>query len=402
MKKKILEEEKGGGDDGGGTLPLNSTIAATAPTATNATNAATNASLPPFSLHFYVYRKRLILVSVLAILLTVGIVAIIVMAASGDGSGSNGSNGSGGSGRGGSSYKNGNQEENGNLENENIGSSQLFIPSMCLDENNQPSKNCYGGWFYKTHAYGPEYNANFALRKHWNYVLLTASVNDKDFVAANVAAFRGKNIAVHLMTLEDTGYLDHPGEGYDLMKKLLTFVNDYHLDIQGVHIDCEPHGHPDWQEDSSQAVKNSIFQNFIRVLEECRQAVNEIRPNTTLSAAVAWWFSSHTKKGQLENGRGFDMVNEKRLDFIVPMIYDGAGGTADRVLQRAKDYLTDEAGTVIGMAAADYHGTLQSNVTTVIERSRSDFPDYFNGISIFSNHHYDDWGKDLDQVEDYN
>eukprot|EP00833_Pecoramyces_ruminatium_P006241 jgi/Orpsp1_1/1180273/evm.model.c7180000072746.1 len=272
-----------------------------------------------------------------------------------------------------------------------------FIPSMCMDEDSQPSKECYGGWFYKTSTYSAEYNANFAKAKHWNYVLFSANFNKRDLLISNVEAFRRQNITVHFMTLEDTGYLDNPGEGYELMKRVLNFINENSLDVQGVHIDCEPHGHPDWK-NGSQEVKNTIFQNYIRVLEECRQAVNEVRPNTTLSAAVAWWYSSHTKSNTLDNGRGYDLVNANRLDFIIPMIYDGAGGTAERVIQRARDYLTDPANTVIGIDVRDYNENLLSNVTTIIDRSRNDYPDYFNGISIYSNHRYDDWGSEIYNV----
>ncbi|KAG4091264.1 hypothetical protein H8356DRAFT_1004086 [Neocallimastix lanati (nom. inval.)] len=272
-----------------------------------------------------------------------------------------------------------------------------FIPYMCVDENDQPSKDCYGGWFYKSRIYGSVYNAKFAKLKNWNYVLLSANIKQKDSLIANVQEFRKQNITVHLMTLEDTGYLDNPGQGYSLMKQLLNFVNEYNLDIQGVHIDCEPHAHPNWKNGSVE-VRNAIFQNYIRVIEECRQAVNEVRPNVTLSAAVAWWYSSRTQNNELENGRGYDLVNEDRLDFIIPMIYDGAGGTAERVLNRAEDYLTDNASTVIGIAYADYNENLNSTVTTIIERSKMNHPNYFNGISIFSNHLYEDWGNELDDI----
>jgi hypothetical protein len=268
---------------------------------------------------------------------------------------------------------------------------------MCVDENSQPSKDCYGGWFYKTNLYGPVYNAKFAKLKNWNYVLLTANVKQKDLLISNVKEFRKQNIAVHLMTLEDIIYLDNPGMGYSLMKQLLNFVNEYNLDIQGVHIDCEPHGHPNWK-NGNQEVRNAIFQNYIRLIEECRQAVNEVRPNITLSAAVAWWYSSLTKKNKLDNGRGYDLVNKNRLDFVIPMIYDGAGGTAERVLNCAEDYLSDNASTVIGIAYADYNENLSSTVATIVERSKMNHPDYFNGIAIFSNHHYKDWGKNLDDI----
>lgn len=97
-----------------------------------------------------------------------------------------------------------------NTTNEN----KEFIPYMCLDSKNNPSKNCLGGWFYHLSDNTPEYNANFAKSKNWNYVLLSLSVPSKRTIE-NIKAFRNQSISVHFMTLQKTDYLYDPQTAYD-------------------------------------------------------------------------------------------------------------------------------------------------------------------------------------------
>ena len=182
---------------------------------------------------------------------------------------------------------------------------------MCLDEKNNPSKNCIGGWFYRISDHTPEYNANFAKSKNWNYVLLSLSVGSKRTIE-NIKAFRNQNISVHFMTLQKTDYLFDPQTAYDEIEKLLIFVNNNTLDIQGIHIDVEPHATDEWKNGDSD-IRTKIFQNYTIVLENCRKAINKYRPNITFSAAVGWFYSSKTKKNEIIGGRGNDMVDKKDL-----------------------------------------------------------------------------------------
>ena len=95
-----------------------------------------------------------------------------------------------------------------NSTNENKENNK-FIPYMCLDEKNNPSKNCLGSWFYHLSDNTPEHNANFAKNKKWNFVLLSLSIGSKRSIE-NIKAFRNQNISVHFMTLQDTDYLYNP------------------------------------------------------------------------------------------------------------------------------------------------------------------------------------------------
>ncbi|ORX41764.1 hypothetical protein BCR36DRAFT_587789 [Piromyces finnis] len=267
-----------------------------------------------------------------------------------------------------------------------------YVPTIGYDAKNNPSKKCLGGWFYKIHTKSAKENAAFAKKHNWNYVLLTSNVNSeysRELLVNNTRAFREQGIAVHIMCLEDTFYIDNPITAYNEISSILNFVNEQQLDIQGIHIDCEPHAKKEWK-DAGTEERNVIFKHYLEVIEYGRKAINEIRPDTTYSGAVAWWYSSITKKNELEYGRGYDLVNKDRFDFIFPMIYDGAGGTVDKVISRSEDYITDNAATVIGIAISDYDNASFNAIIQSITNIRGE-SDYFNGISVFANHLYSDW-----------
>ena len=123
--------------------------------------------------------------------------------------------------------------------------------------------------------------------------------------AINIREFRKLNISVHLMTLENAKYLDNPENVYDIIKNLIIFVKNNSLDIQGIHIDVEPHAKDEWKSGDSE-VRTKIFKNYTKILENCRKAINDYMPNLTFSAAVAWFYSSKTKKNEIMGGRGYE------------------------------------------------------------------------------------------------
>ena len=267
-----------------------------------------------------------------------------------------------------------------------------FIPYMCLDEKNKPSKYCIGGWFYRIKDNTPEYNAKFAKYKNWKYVLMTTDITSSK-TAINIREFRKLNISVHLMTLENAKYLDNPESVYDIIKNLIIFVKNNSLDIQGIHIDVEPHAKDEWKSGDSE-IRTKIFKNYTKILENCRKAINDYMPNLTFSAAVAWFYSSKTKKNEIMGGRGYELVDKKRLDFIVPMVYSGAGGSLESIMKHTEDYIEDKANTVIGIAVRDYNNTLNDMINKIYENRKNS--SYFYGISIFANHYYSDWGNPID------
>ena len=75
------------------------------------------------------------------------------------------------------------------------------------------------------------------------------------------------------------------------------------------------------------------------------------------------------------------------------MVYDGAGGTIQNIIKHSDDYLNDEANTVIGLDVRDYKEELNDMINQVFENRQNS--KYFYGISIFANHYYSDWGKEI-------
>lgn len=158
---------------------------------------------------------------------------------------------------------------------------------MCYDSRGKPSRNCLGGWLYS--AKSASKNAKFAKAHNWNYDLLSSNVKsewDRQHLKNNILAFRKQNIAIHIMCLKDTVYIDNPISAYNEISDILRFVNENYLDIQGIHTDCEPHARADWK-NASVVEKSENFAKYLEVIEYGRRAINDFRPNTAYSGAVA-------------------------------------------------------------------------------------------------------------------
>lgn len=268
---------------------------------------------------------------------------------------------------------------------------------MCGLIHGELSHNCYGGWFYESNILSAEQNAAFAKQKGWNYVFFSGEVRSnsgRTNLINNINAFHKENISFHIMTLQDTTFIDKPSEAVESVNKILDFVAENKLPISGIHIDTEPHAHDNWDSNDFTA-SNAIFQKYISMIEQVRVVIDNKNPNLLFSAAVAWWYSAQTSSGNLQQGRGFDLVKKTRLDLIVPMIYDGAGGSVEKVMSRSKDYIADQAATVCGMDVRDYSNNelFSADVEGVFSEMAKDGDraKYFYGVSTFSNTRYYDW-----------
>lgn len=269
-------------------------------------------------------------------------------------------------------------------------SQKNFLPLIC--DSNLPQKNCLGGWFYKIEKKTSEKNSLFVKNHNWNFIFITTNIKTqkgKNLLKENSLFLNKNNISIHLMCLEDTFYIDEPKKAYEEISEILKYVNEEKINIKGIHIDCEPHAREDWKNGTNDK-KNEIFNNYLKVIEYGRKAINEFKPNITYSGAVAWWYSNKVKNKELNFGRGFDLVNKDRFDFIVPMIYDGAGGSVKKVIERSNDYFNDNVGVVIGISVKDYDYLIFNNVIEEIKNIRAS-NQFFYGISIFANHYYPDW-----------
>jgi len=279
-------------------------------------------------------------------------------------------------------------EEGGQLIEEEV-HTEVTHHTMC---HKSSFKDCLGGWFYEIHKKPAKRNAEFASDHGWNYVLLTTNVDShysKQLLVNNTLAFREKNIDVHLMCLEDPSYIDNPISAYREISKILKYVNEKNLDIQGIHIDCKPTDKKEWYS-VSEKERNKIFKKYLKVLEYGRKAINDFRPQTTFSGGVAWWLSGDAKSGELEYGRGYDLVNEDRLDLIIPMIFNGSGGSIEKIIEYSEDFLSDKVSTSIGISVEDYDYNEFDDFIQEIKDNRKDNK-YFKGICVFANIVYPDW-----------
>jgi len=107
-------------------------------------------------------------------------------------------------------------------------------------------------------------------------------------------------------------------------------------------------------------------------LEYGRKAINDFIPNITFSGGVAWWLSGDAKSGELEYGRGYDLVNKDRLDLIIPMIFGNSDGTVEKVVDYSDDFLADKVSSVIGISLEDYDYSKFNNIIQRIRDNRKE------------------------------
>ena len=290
--------------------------------------------------------------------------------------------------------KNQDESQNQNNSDQNTNPDETRA-SLCGYENGKIKRNCYGGWFYKAYKYPADKLAQYAKQLGWEYAFLSLSSSESKLAQTIQLCklFSENGIHVHWMTLEDydTYLVDENGVQHATtqISKVMKIINDNSLPVSGIHIDTEPHGCEAWKncgEDYN--CRNPIFQQYIKVIEESQKIISQ-RPKTLFSAAVAWWYPQKSKEGLLQNGRGYDLVQNGRLDLVVPMIYDGAGGTIQKVVKRMQDYLGDNVPTVAGMDVQDYNSEFTDawmGVTNELISNSS-----FYGVSIYSQERYPEW-----------
>lgn len=263
------------------------------------------------------------------------------------------------------------------------------IPIICKDSNGKPNNNCYGGWFYEGYTKTAEENANWASKHGWNYVLFSASIKtnkNKENLIQNIKEFRKKGIAFHIMTLEDPDFIDNHQNGIDLLKSFLNFFKENGTFPDGIHIDSEPHG-MGFRVGSKEF--NDAFHRWLNLLTKLRTQMNEF-PSLLFSAAVAWWYGFQTDLGKMTDGHGQNIVNDERLHMMIPMIYDGAGGSTKRVQDKAQYYLQDRSNIAIGLDPQEYSSDAEMDkvwkeVSSEFSKNGTDVTSHLWGVCIYSN-----------------
>jgi hypothetical protein len=210
-------------------------------------------------------------------------------------------------------------------------------------------------------------------------------------------------IEVHAMTLEDADFLikyrDSVGE---TLAPILKYCDNHsEASFDGVHLDVEPHAHKDWHigenlTEAQRASNDALLARMLEVFHEVRDRVDAKGLPTgwsgqpfQVSAAVAWW-APHYPSGQAANLVGHG------LDFVVPMIYDGAGPTVALVKTRAQ-LLMGGAPTVVGIGAGELKQTPpdpgRTPFETALRRLEAELPGTGAGANYrgLSAYRYQDW-----------
>jgi hypothetical protein len=201
-----------------------------------------------------------------------------------------------------------------------------------------------------------------------------------------------KGMEVHAMLLEDPSFVlreNHPRAKRDV-ETLIAYCREHPAAaFDGVHLDAEPHvlfQGKGKRTDADWAANEALMQQYGELLAQTFRQVRESglkgisnRP-LSLSAAVAWWHNERAKDGHLPSGAVKTLT--RYLDFVVPMVYDGIGGSAADVARRVDDELA-EAPTLVGVARKEYPSddALRTAISALNERYAAS-PN-FRGVSVF-------------------
>jgi len=219
--------------------------------------------------------------------------------------------------------------------------------------------------------------------------LLTAP---SDKLLAFISRAHAAGIEVHAMTLEDPSFVrqENHSKAQGEIDALLAFCREHPTaSFDGIHLDAEPHvlfqgkgerTAGDW------AANEALMKQYLALVEQTSRQVRTSglqgfsRQPLRLSAAIAWWYNERAKDGSLPSGSARQLG--KSLDFVVPMVYDGIGGSAADVIRRVDDEL-ESVPTMVGVARKEYptEEALQSAIGKLNERYGPN-PN-FQGISIF-------------------
>jgi hypothetical protein len=218
-----------------------------------------------------------------------------------------------------------------------------------------------------------------------------------DKLQSFVAKAHAAGIEVHAMTLEDPSFVlqENHARASREIDALLAYCREHPAaSFDGIHLDAEPHmlfqgkgerTAADW------AANEALMKQYSALLEQTSRQVQErglkglSGQPLRLSAAIAWWYNERAKDGPLPSGSA--KLLGKSLDFVVPMVYDGIGGSAADVIRRVDDEL-QAVPTVIGVARKEYPSeeALQSAIEKLNERYSAS-PN-FQGVCVFEYHRW--------------
>lgn len=269
-------------------------------------------------------------------------------------------------------------------------------PHSAVAQSSRPTSPKLAVWLYRFRELdNDEILANLRQRQVGTVFLSVPRsliTQSSEKLQAFIAKSHAAGLEVHAMTLEDPSFVrreNHPKAQREIAA-LLAYCREHpEAAFDGVHLDAEPHvlfqgkgarTPADW------SANEALMKQYVELLAQTSRQVREssligrAHQPVRLSAAVAWWYNERAKDGNLPSGAARTLG--KYLDFAVPMVYDGIGGSAADVSRRIDDELADVP-TMIGVARKEYPSqeALDSAIRTLNEQYGHRAT--FRGISIF-------------------
>ena len=168
-------------------------------------------------------------------------------------------------------------------------------------------------------------------------VLLSTDANLLDNVSSNYRKYvrdfikiaHQRGVFVHAMHLQSYHFIDGYAGAIDRTNKIIDYNNNVE-DLEkfdGVHLDVEPHTHPNWTSPNGYLpgsnANETIMRNFIGLLDTLRSVLDLSLSNGAdtliISADQTYWIHDKAVAGELNTGHVNDLL--KYIDFITLFDY---------------------------------------------------------------------------------
>ncbi len=189
-------------------------------------------------------------------------------------------------------------------------------------------------------------------------------------------------ISVHAMTLEDPvfTYTDNHAAGFGLVDNILSYnTSNSGAAFDGIHINVDPWTLGDW-DPVDWVYNNNLLGQYIDLTSGISDQITTHSQPLEFSATIAWWFNEEANNGILTNG--YTTTLTENVDVLVPLVYDGVGGSWLDIVDRAGDEIS-EAPTLIGIGAHEFTSYSDViNAQTGLDAAFSGNSNYM-GTSVF-------------------
>ncbi|WP_371802013.1 hypothetical protein [Candidatus Lokiarchaeum ossiferum] len=256
-----------------------------------------------------------------------------------------------------------------------------------------------GGWSYEFDENTSQEIISSCLAKNWTFLLISINTHELNQSHSQYSSqsetkaldlikqAHEENISIHIMTLEDPVFCERAFHDNALQRisEILAFNTKYpRTPFDGIHLDVEPHGHPNWNSTASWTEKNLIFEHWLELLSKIRVLLDEYKADydrvPVLSGAVAYWYNERTINNSLE--RGDPATLHTYLEVIIPMVYGGIGKTAEDIYAKIEDELPYSP-MVIGIGYEEFSSHSAMLETIAALSLKCENSTNFFGISIY-------------------